>query len=243
MKQSKKLPPKVELVLPDFISIGRYKTWLENETHKTLRGKLFACEALTLNTQEELKSIPVAAWEKYYELATNQLLDKESLTPLLIKYKGEVIGINLFAQKTIGEVADTEIMLSGGEMLQIARTMLTPVEEYTVDEKDWIPFGVDDAGHEICVRYLVDVKIDSKKYRPREYTIENLLPEEYFKDFPVKLYNSVLDFILRAGIPSFIQTSAPCSTEQEEARKDLMREMLKIQVGLRQSFILEKLLS
>lgn len=243
MTQSKKQQNKVELQLPDFISLKRYKTWLENDTHKTLQGKLNACEALTLNSIDEIKSIPKEVWSQYYKDVTDQLLESATLTPLLVKYKGEVIGVNVFSQHTIGEVADTETMLMNGDIIDIARTMLTPVESHEVKDDQWIDFGEDDKGNEVQVKYLMDISKDVKTYTTKKYSSDNLLSKEYFEDFPVKLYNSILDFILRAGIPSFIQISAPCSNERTEAMESLYREMIKIQAGLRRSFILEKLIS
>ena len=243
MKQSTTQQDQVVLKFPDFISIGRYKKWLDNDTHESIDGKVRACEALTLNTPEEVRSIPFHVWPDYYKLSTDQLMKRPSRVPLLVKYKGEVLGINSFDMKTIGSVADIEQIIVDGSVSDIARCLITKVKSYKKDHIKWDEYGVDDSGEKVEVCWMGDVRNDKYKYELKKYDVKNLLPSEFYNDFPSCLYSLIVDFIQGVGIPHLIQASEPYSKNQRRAMRSLVKEIMVAQDGLRRSFILQRLLS
>ena len=243
MTQSTIQQEQVVLKFPDFISIGRYEKWLDNDTHESIDGKVRACEALTLNTPGEVRSIPFSAWPDYYKTATDQLLKRPKKIPLLIKYKDEILGINSFDMKTIGSVADIEQIIVDGSVSDIARCLITKIESHKEDNVRWEDYGVDDSGEKVQVCWMGDIRNDRYKYELKKYDVENMLPSEFYKDFPSCLYSLIVDFIQGVGIPHFIQASEPYSKHQREVMKNLVKEIMVAQDGLRRSFILQRLLS
>ena len=230
MTQSTQQQDKVVLQLPDYVTISQFKKFQDQESYKTLDGKIKLISNVTKMDIADVKSLPPSIYGQLYKDCYEMFLEQD-FPVFLIKYNGKVLGINNMIGRTIGEVADLEASLSRGDMSVIADCLFREVESFDDD----VEFHK--VADNLEVARIVEFKQDCKKYTLKEYSSDDNLGEDFFNEFPYVIYKSNVAFTLGIGIPYLIDTR----NYSEKAMREMVSNYLTTLDGLQQSLIYQKL--
>lgn len=230
--QYSKQPSKVQVTLPDYVTIGQYNQFKTVKMDKPLNFKLWVISLVTGMSLDEVKGLSPTIYGPLF-LDCVDMFSVVAKPGFAFEYKDKCFAFNKTENRTIGEFADLESVLSDKDFHNILTVLICEVDKPDVE--------FDKIDDNFSVAYITDFDKNVKSYGYPIYNSDNTHDADFFLDFPLPAYLALLDFTLGIGISSWLASGPNFRSNHKDKLARGIEKFHLASVGIRQLCNLQRI--